>query len=165
MNIDPKELELGMRIENEHAKDNALARKLAMRNLNEDAQYYTKLKQAGVEETDVEECAPCGCGLDTPHQNSTTVITVGGSAGASETASTGTAEPKLTSSGLGKNGQPKPLSSTKLAAPETKKVGANKIATSKTPSMPGAPVSADPIEHFGSALVNLAEGGSQIKKK
>jgi len=228
MNIDPKEIEMGTRIEHEHTKDDALARKIAMDHLGEDPQYYTRLKKAGLDEGDdvhpthaadelskkaktpeehraahdahkaaldhhsklptqsyrtynwkkhhtdamkkhssaMKECAPCGCGTDEPHGDVSAVVMVGGNDVKNVTqGDVASTQPQLTSSGLGKNGTPKPLASDKLTAPETKKVGANKIATSKTPSMPGAPVSADPMEHFGTALVNLAEGGSQIKKK
>jgi hypothetical protein len=169
MNIDPKEIEMGTRIEHEHTKDDALARKIAMDHLGEDPHYYTRLKKAGLEETDVEECAPCGCGTDEPHNvgapGVVSIVGVSSHSGPKGQMGVPGAQPQLTSSGLGKNGTPKPLASDKLSAPDAKKVGANKVATSKTPSMPGAPVSADPMEHFGTALVNLAEGGSQIKKK
>lgn len=209
MNIDPKEIEMGTRIEHEHTKDDALARKIAMDHLGEDPQYYTKLKKAGLKEADedmswedykkshgdaeiedaygkkhkvkdldwhepkgkrmaapkkegvdvdVEECSPCGCGTDEPHGDVSAVVMVGPNGVKNITqGDVASTQPQLTSSGLGKNGTPKPLASDKLTAPETKKVGANKIATSKTPSMPGAPVSADPMEHFGTALVNLVE--------
>jgi hypothetical protein len=46
--IDPKELELGIEIEQEHTTDLAEAEKIARDHLAEDPEYYTKLKKAGL---------------------------------------------------------------------------------------------------------------------
>ena len=59
---------------------------------------------------------------------------------------------KLSSSGLGKSGTPKPLKTTNIEAPaEKSKVGANKVVVSKTPPIGGA-ASCDPLDHFGAQM-------------
>ncbi len=185
MNYDNKELENGTRIEHEHTQDDALARKIATDHLKEDPHYYTKLQAAGLEEEGVEEegaltpleagmeeCDTCGCGDPSDsHEDivsqlapkaSGAVVMIGGEQQA--------AQSPLSSSNLGKGGVNKPLKSDNLEAPEAKKVGANKVASTKTPPLGGGSSittdsASDPMDHFGSAIVGLAEGGSQIKKK
>lgn len=146
-NIDPKELEMGTKIEHEHTKDDALARKIAMDHLAEDPHYYTKLKKAGLEECDYEDDMIAPPSVGNAVAPSIAIVTVGAEGGE---------QPKLASSGLG-SGVPKPLKSTNLEAPENKMVGPNKIATSKTPPISGtAPLAnVDPLDHFG---CQLAEG-------
>lgn len=46
--FDPHELEMGIKTEMEHTKDEAMAREIAKDHLTEDPHYYTKLKQAGL---------------------------------------------------------------------------------------------------------------------
>jgi hypothetical protein len=128
-------------------------------------QNVPELKETDMSECDGPEVPPVGIikvgqiGMGAPAP--VTAIAVG---------SAPAGQSKLTSSGLGKAGVNKPLVSDKLEAPEAKKVGANKIATSKTPPL-SAPSSlsgdsaTDPMDHFGSAIVGLSEGGSSIKKK
>lgn len=182
MNIDPKELEAGTEIEHEHTHDDALARKIASDHLREDPHYYSKLKAAGLEEeTDEGALTPqeagmaeCG-GMDdgcpedaglpvAPEAKPAPVaamVTIAAQPGQSGQA-------PLTSSGLGKGGANKPLTSTNLETPPDKKVGPNKVATTKTPPMAGGTSitnHSDPLDHFGSEMLGLCEGGSQIKKK
>ena len=104
-------------------------------------------------ETDVSEC-------DGPEMPAVGIVKVS----AEPCLSTGaTAQSKLTSSGLGKAGVPKPLASDKLNAPETKLVRGNTIASTKTTPLSGNTIttdkSVDPMDHFGSAIVGLSEGG------
>jgi hypothetical protein len=47
-NIDPAELAMGIKVEMEHTKDDAMAKKIAQDHLAEDSHYYTKLKQSGL---------------------------------------------------------------------------------------------------------------------
>lgn len=44
MEIDPKELEMGIETEYEHTTDPKMAKKIAMDHLREDPHYYSKLK-------------------------------------------------------------------------------------------------------------------------
>ncbi len=55
--VDPNEFKKGMEIEKKHVNDDFLAAKMASKNLREDAHHYSKIY-----ETQVEECATCGCG-------------------------------------------------------------------------------------------------------
>lgn len=179
MNYDPHELDAGTKIEHEHTQDDRLARKIAMDHLAEDPHYYSKLKAAGLED-EVEEGAltPLEAGMG---ENDAEVIQA--PVAAPETAvavvkvaaQPAAGQAPLTSSGLGKNGVNKPLTSDKLDAPETKKVGPNKVASTKTPplsgdslhtdSTPAVNTNCDAMDHFGSEIMGLTEGGSQIKKK
>jgi 2'-5' RNA ligase len=154
-NIDPKELEMGTKIEHEHTKDNALARKIAMDHLAEDPHYYTKLKKAGLEQEGaltsleagyVEECGDMDVGVSMPSAPSITVVTVPAAAIGSD------GQQKLSSSGLGASGTPKPLKSTNLESPtENNKVGANKVVVSKTPPI-GGQTMCDPLDHYGAQM-------------
>lgn len=246
MNIDPKELEAGTKIEHEHTHDDALARKIATDHLREDPHYYSKLKAAGLEEDDehpTQKADRLSKAAKTPeehqaahdahkaalgHQSSVTpqsyrtynwkkhhtdamekhAKAAGMKEGALTPQEAGMAEcggmddgcpedaglpvapeakpapvaamvtiaaqsgqsgqAPLTSSGLGKGGANKPLTSTNLETPPDKKVGPNKVATTKTPPMAGGTSitnHSDPLDHFGSEMLGLCEGGSQIKKK
>jgi hypothetical protein len=131
-NIDPKELEMGKKIEHEHTKDDALATKIAMDHLKEDPKYYTKLKAAGLEE--------CG-DMEAPQ---VAVVTL-----------TAPVEPEvpaqkpLKSSGVGSGAQPA-LASTNLTAPETKVINdKNTVSYGKTPLFT---TPADPLNHFASQI-------------
>jgi len=46
--FDSKQLEMGIKVELEHTKDEKLAREIAMDHLKEDPHYYTKLSKAGL---------------------------------------------------------------------------------------------------------------------
>ena len=46
--VDPKELEMGVKVEREHTKDDTLAKEIAMDHLAEDPHYYTKLHGSGL---------------------------------------------------------------------------------------------------------------------
>jgi hypothetical protein len=142
MSIDPKEIELGTKHEHEHTKDDALARKIAMDHLKDDHHYYTKLNKAGLEQEGAMTPLESGmdeCGYDMP---SVAIIQV-------------SAEPvgqtSLNSSGLGKGGIATPLKTSNIKAPAEKaKIGANKVAMRKTPTMSG---NTDPLDHyFGAAM-------------
>jgi len=145
-NIDPKEIEMGTKHEHEHTKDDALARKIAMDHLKEDPKYYSKLKAAGLE-----ECGDMGLGDISPIAPSIAVVklaapVIGAMVGGND------AQEKLSSSGLGSSGVPKPLKSDKLEAPEeTNKVGPNSVAVSKTPPI-GGQTSCDPLDHYGAQM-------------
>lgn len=131
-NVDPKELEMGKKIEHEHTKDDALATKIAMDHLKEDPKYYTKLKAAGLEE--------CG-DAEAPQ---VAVVTLAAPVGPEVAA-----QKPLKSSGLGSGAQPA-LSSTNLTAPETKVVNdKNTVSYGKTPLMT---TPADPLNHFASQI-------------
>ena len=173
MNYDQHELDAGTEIEREHTHDDALARKIATDHLKSDGHYYSKLKAAGLDEDDMEEgaltsqeagmeeCDTCGCGDPSDdHRTNAAVIVV---AGADKR------QKPLGSSNLGKGGVNAPLTSTKLEAPLTNKVGPNKVASTKTPPLVGSTITTnsttDAMDHFGSAIMGLAEGGAKIKKK
>ena len=182
-NIDADELKKGIDVEREHTDDEALAKKIAMDHLAEDPRYYTKLSAAGLghddgapkdggdstddgdyvgdddspsddvdidsDEMDVGMVAPV-----TPAIAVVKIATqaVGTDNGMGAGMQSGTQE-KLSSSGVGKSGTPKPLKSDKLVAPmEKNKVGPNKVAVSKTPPI-GGQMSCDPLDHFGSQMV------------
>lgn len=156
MSIDPKEIELGTKHEHEHTQDDALARKIAMDHLKDDPHYYTKLKKAGLEqegaltptERGMEECDAMDAvaGMVQTIAPSIPVVKI-----SVPSATLGGGQAKLTSSGLGQSGTPKPLKSDNLDAPSEKaKVGANKIVMSKTPNIAGK---ADPLNHFGSQIM------------
>ena len=49
--FDPKQLEMGTKVEKEHTKSTKKAKKIATDHLKEKPDYYTKLKKAGLEET------------------------------------------------------------------------------------------------------------------
>lgn len=163
MNIDPKELAMGIAAEKDHEhdkakmcnQDDALAKTIALRHLKEDPRYYTKLKASGLDETTDEgaltptergfdEC----CDMDSVAiAPSVPVVKIS----VPTSAVVGGGQTKLTSSGLGQSGSPKPLKSDNLdAPPEKAKVGANKVAMSKTPTITGQ---ADPLNHFGSQIM------------
>lgn len=142
MSIDPKEIEMGTKHEHEHTQDDALARKIAMDHLKDDPNYYSKLKKAGLEQEGALTPLEAGleeCGYEMP---SVAIIQV-------------SAEPigqtSLKSSGLGNGGTATPLKTSNIKAPAEKaKVGANKVAMSKTPTITGP---ADPLNHFGSQIM------------
>lgn len=46
--VDPQQLEMGIKVEMEHTKDREIAREIAMDHLTEDPQYYSHLKNAGM---------------------------------------------------------------------------------------------------------------------
>ena len=148
MNYDPKELALGTKIEHEHTQDDALARKIATDHLKEDPRYYTKLKAAGLEEETSEgaltplEAGMAECG-ETPQ---VAIISIEEPAAA---------QAPLSSSNLGKGGNPKPLTPTGLTAPETKVINnKNTVAATKTPSMIAMPTTSDAIDHFCGQINN-----------
>ena len=150
-----QQLDEGTRIELQNSQDSALARKLAARNLREDAAYYDKLKSAGVD-----ECGDCGCGDPAnPHVDAIEIV-------AADTQHVADHQPS-SSSGLGKGGVNKPLTSDKLDTNMPNKVGPNKVASTKTPPLAGSTIhtGTDPLDHFASAIMGLAEGDAQIKKK
>lgn len=43
--VDPKQLEMGIKVEMEHTNDKEEAKKIALQHLAEDPHYYTKLKK------------------------------------------------------------------------------------------------------------------------
>lgn len=53
MNVDPKELEMGMEDETEHTNDPDLAKRIALHHLKKHSDYYSKLKKAGIDEAPV----------------------------------------------------------------------------------------------------------------
>ena len=148
MNIDPKELALGTKIEHEHTQDDALARKIATDHLKEDPRYYTKLKAAGLEEETSEGAlTPLESGYHEGIQTPNIAILSIEEPVASQA--------PLSSSNLGKGGNAKPLTSTGLTAPETKVVNnKNTVSATKTPSMIANPSSSDAIDHFCGQINN-----------
>ena len=50
--VDPKQLEMGIKVEMEHTDDPAVAKRIALQHLAEDPEYYTKLTAAGLEEAE-----------------------------------------------------------------------------------------------------------------
>jgi hypothetical protein len=118
------ELQRGTDVEMEHTKDPALAQKIATDHIKEDPNYYSKLVAAGLEETD--ECAA--------------VVSV-----SAKSAPKQGGQRSLTSSGLGKDGAAKPLTSTNLTAPEKNIKKGNTIANKKTPSLDAG---SDQVGHF-----------------
>ena len=60
--VDPKEFQMGVKDEMEHTDDEFVSAQIAGKHLRGDKHYYSKLKNAGLEEGDVEECGTCGCG-------------------------------------------------------------------------------------------------------
>ena len=156
MNIDPKELAMGIAAEKDHEydkekmlnPDDSLAKTIALRHLKEDPRYYTKLKAAGLdEETNEGALTPLEAGMaecgETPQ---VAIISV-----EEPTAS----QVPLSSSNLGKGGTPKPLTPTGLTAPETKVINnKNTVAATKTPSMIATPSSSDAIDHFCGQINN-----------
>ena len=60
--VDPKEFQMGVSDEQEHTDNEFVAAKIAGDHLRSDKNYYSKLKNAGLEEDSVEECGTCGCG-------------------------------------------------------------------------------------------------------
>lgn len=160
--IDQNELKMGIEIEKEHTQDVALARKIALDHLvgtkehPGDPRYYSKLKKSGLDECgEIDVVAPVGALTPitpvAPISPSVPPMVAAFTVGVSQPEG----QTKLTSSGLGNNGALKPLKSTNLEAPEAKKVGANKIATSKTPPLDGASsitVTPDPMDFFGGQM-------------
>jgi hypothetical protein len=150
MFYDKKALEAGIKHETEHTGDKALATKVAMDHLLEDPKYYEKLSKAGLENEGAltpleagytEECGDVGAVM--PVAPNVAVIKIAGPAEVGQE--------KLSSSGLGKGGTPKPLKTTGIEAPAEKgKVGPNKVVVSKTPPITGT---ADPLDHFGAQMV------------
>jgi hypothetical protein len=124
--FDPKELAAGIKIEHEHTQDERLAQKIAIDHLSEDPHYYSKLNAAGLEEADIVVVGTTPLFTQQPQSSP---------------------QAPLTTSGLGKTGAPKPLTSPKTDAPETKLVRGNTIATTKTnPLNPNK--ESDPVDHF-----------------
>lgn len=167
--VNLKELALGVKLESENDDDQALAQKVAARNIEDDPRHYSKLQAAGAEnEPDVA-------------QASVEVVDVAGTAGvgggeqkaAGKTGLGNTAQPALKSSGLANPQTQKPLTSDNLNAPKTNVVNnKNTIASTKTPSLQGSSITTaapDQLDHFcgqiGAALANLDEGGARLKKK
>jgi hypothetical protein len=124
--FDPKELAAGIKIEHEHTQDERLAQKIAIDHLSEDPHYYSKLNAAGLQEADIVVVGTTPLFTQQPQSSP---------------------QAPLTTSGLGKTGAPKPLTSPKTDAPETKLVRGNTIATTKTnPLNPNK--ESDPVDHF-----------------
>lgn len=46
--VDPTQLEMGIKVEMEHTNDPKIAKKIALDHLAEDPQYYTKLQKANL---------------------------------------------------------------------------------------------------------------------
>jgi hypothetical protein len=152
--IDPNELKMGIEIEKEHTQDEALARKIALDHLvgnsahPGDPKYYSKLKASGLDEGCEDEITMISPAPLQSMAPSVAVISVG---------QTGGRQTELTSSGLGKGGNPRPLKSTGLETPvETKKVGPNKVANAKTPTLSGTPTitDSDPMNFFGGQILS-----------
>jgi hypothetical protein len=145
-NIDQNELKIGIQVEKEHTQDEALATKIAMDHLKEDPKYYTKLKAAGLEEygnMDIGNVSPIAPSIAVVKLAAPVIGAVMGGNDDQE---------KLTSSGLGSSGVPKPLKSDKLEAPEeSNKVGPNSVAVSKTPPI-GGQAMCDPLDHYGAQM-------------
>lgn len=163
MFYDKAELKKGIQHEKEHTMDEALATKIAVDHLLEDPKYYTKLGKAGLDEgaltpleAGMDECGDpsddhgaSDTGMVLPVAPSVAVFKIDTppSLGAMVT---GDDQQKLSSSGLGDNGNPKPLTTTNLTAPtEKNKVGPNKIAVGSTPKIGNA----DALDHFGSQML------------
>ena len=148
-NIDPAQLKMGIEIEKEHTSDHALAQKIAMDHLKEDPKYYTKLKAAGLEECgydDVQSAPEANVAVIKINPATQTGIVRG-------MADSGQQKP-LASSGLGIGGQAKPLTSTNIESPDTKKVGPNTVATTKTPPVMSG---SDPLDYFASKIQSALE--------
>jgi hypothetical protein len=63
--VDTEQLKMGIKAEKEHTKDVGIAAKIALDHLKEDPKYYSKLSQAGLEESGVEEhCGACKDDMD-----------------------------------------------------------------------------------------------------
>jgi hypothetical protein len=156
MNIDPKELAMGIAAEKDHEydkekmsnSDDSLAKTIALRHLKEDPRYYTKLKAAGLEEETSEGAlTPLEAGMAECGETPQVVIIPIEKPAAAQT--------PLSSSNLGKGGKPKPLTPTGLTAPETKVINnKNTVAATKTPSMIATPSSSDAIDHFCGQINN-----------
>lgn len=155
MFYDKKALENGIKHEIEHTGDKALATKIAMDHLLEDPKYYEKLEKSGLgETTDEGALTPTERGFDeccdmdsVAIAPSVPVVKIS----VPTSAVVGGGQTKLTSSGLGQSGSPKPLKSDNLdAPPEKAKIGANKIVMSKTPNITGQ---ADPLDHYVSQIM------------
>jgi hypothetical protein len=142
--INPNELAMGTKIEHEHTQDDLLAKKIALDHLGEDPRYYSKLNAAGLEED------------ETPVNPQPVVTTIALVAKPEDSQS------PLTSSGLGKGGQQKPLQPSKTDAPETKIVNnKNTIGYSKTqPLNPNT--DSDPVNHFCGQIAGAMVGQDQI---
>lgn len=59
-NVNPSELAMGIKVEKEHTKDEAMAKEIAQDHLSEDPHYYTKLKHSGLADEFKEQGLPCG---------------------------------------------------------------------------------------------------------
>ncbi len=125
MSYDQKQLQIGTGIETESAEDPRLGQKIAMGNLRDDPKHYSKINAAGLAQEAGPQIAVIGVGTSTQGQQ------------------------KLTSSGLGKNGVPKPLKSDNLDAPD----GNNHVSAKKTAPLGGnTNCVSDPTEFFGSQI-------------
>jgi hypothetical protein len=135
MQYDPQELATGTRIEGEHTKDVKLAQKIAMDHLNDDPEYYSKLKAAGLEEEGA--LTPLEAGMaEQDVVPSVAIVTI---------EAPSASQKGLSSSNLG-SGVPKKLSTTNLEAPETKVINdKNTVSYGKTPTIGHT---ADPVNHF-----------------
>lgn len=153
MFYDKEELKKGIAHEKEHTGDVALATKIAVDHLIEDPHYYSTLEKSGLEECGCDDIAPQGTpdtGVVAPVTPSVAVFKIDTPPSLAAMV-TGDDQQKLSSSGLGDSGTPKPLTTTNLTAPaEKNQVGPNKIVFGKTPAITSA---ADPINHFGSQMV------------
>jgi hypothetical protein len=151
------ELKMGIEVEKEHTSDVALATKIAMDHLKEDPKYYTKLKAAGLDDSGCGDSSPdvAGMEIDPSTLKGIVVKIPNQPMDVSAIKVDGGAQKPLSSSGLGANGAPKPLSSTEIESPDPKKIGPNTVATTKTPVMT---TSADPLDHFGSQIQKALSG-------
>jgi len=175
MNYSKKELQMGTQIEHEHTQDDKLAQKIAMYHLCEDSHYYSKLEKAGLDQQ--EGSLPSGDAMGVEECGDIPIVSIISTVAGSDdqAGSTGQGEQeKLSSTGLGDSGTPKPLKSTNLTAPETKVINnKNTVGTGKTPPLGGATNSvSDPMEYFGGQISHLPvvnvpmnEGGAKLKKK
>jgi hypothetical protein len=164
MNIDPKELAMGIAAEKDHEQDkakmlnpdNSLAKTIALHHLKEDPRYYSKLKAAGLEEETSEGAlTPLEAGYHEGIQTPNVAIISIEEPVASQA--------PLSSSNLGKGGNAKPLTSTGLTAPETKVVNnKNTVSATKTPSMIATPSSSDAIDHFCGQINNGIDAQEEV---
>jgi len=165
MNIDPKELEMGIAAEKDHEQDkakmlnpdNSLAKVIALHHLKEDPRYYSKLKAAGLEETSEGALTPLEAGMaECDEMPNVAIISI-------EEPAAAASQVPLSSSNLGKNGTPKPLTPTGLTAPETKVINnKNTVSATKTPSMIATPSSSDAIDHFCGQINNGIEAQEEV---
>jgi hypothetical protein len=149
MFYDKSELAKGIKHEKEHTDDEALATKIAIDHLMEDPHYYTKLEKSGLEECGDDSQGSADSGIIAPVAPSVAVFKIDAPSLAAMV--TGDDQQKLSSSGLGDSGAPKPLTTTKLTAPpEKNQVGPNKVVVGNTPPIT---TQADALNHFGSQML------------